>query len=398
MSLINQVLQNVEARQGTLSLASEGQAVWQGAQVKPVLGGDAQTSGWRVGGLRLKTAAAVALLLCVAAGWGLPRVSHWVVHAQGNLISTPSTTTIHAAAVTHATTVTHAASGSAAEAASAPKQEAWVASTPGLTRSLFSDWQPSLSAKRSVQRDPSTAAASREMLQPQREGEFSIQAAPAVEIPAVSSALLTKAEAPDSASGSVSKQLRPDQEVNVLIQRAVDHEQKGRLSEAIALCRQALETTPQSEDARLLLATYLFETKQDNEAVAVLQAGLRQYPMQAGLARSLARWQLAHAQPDQVIQTLKPLQAALAQDAEAQWMLAMAYQQSAQHAAALPHFEQATRLRPASAPWLVAYALSLQAVGQSAQALQQLELAQGLPMSERMQTFVAQRIRQLSGS
>ena len=74
----------------------------------------------------------------------------------------------------------------------------------------------------------------------------------------------------------------------------------------------------------------------------------------------------------------------------------MAYQQSGQHAFAVPYFDQALKLQPGQAQWYVAAAMSLQALGQNAVALNQLQTAQNLPMSERMADFVAQRIQQLS--
>jgi MSHA biogenesis protein MshN len=290
---------------------------------------------------------------------------------------------------------------------------------PQLTKSLFSEWhaqlsesvtKPAIRQKITPAPNSTNSAAIKSEAAPQVEGEFSIKpsengAATVVSAiePPLESGLTGKKKASaetvtNESSGTVSKHVRPEQEVNVLIQKAVDHEQKGRLSEAVTTLRQALVTYPQSEDARQLLADYLFETKQDAEAVALLQAGIKRFPEQVGLAKSLAKWQLSHNQPEAVVTTMKPNANAFARDAEAQWMLAIAYQQLAQHQAALPHFERAIVLRPGQAQWVVAYAISLQASGQNAQALQQLQVAQGLPLSDRLADFVGQRIRQLGGS
>lgn len=395
MSLINQVLHNVEARQGQWSLATDGHPVWQGAPVKPVLGEETTERHWRLGRAGLKLGG-LALLLCGLAWWlpsALPTSSQWRPALSWLTRQAPSSVSADA----HSQGRKPAAKTVLVAPALVATEQPSVA-PPLFTRQLFSPWQGAAATPAPSARRPaaSVSAATASGLVTQHEGEFSIQS------PVLGSASMPAEQSvkyDDSNSvGVVNKQLRPDQEVNVLIQRAVDHEQKGRPAEAMALLRQALERTPHAEEARQLLAAYLFENKQDAEAVALLQAGVQQFPTQVGVARSLARWQLAHAQAEQVIQTLKPLALALTQDAEAQWMLAMAYQQTGQHAAAVPHFEQATLLRPAAAPWLVAYALSLQANGQPAQALQQLEQAQALPLSERMQAFVSQRIRQLSGS
>jgi MSHA biogenesis protein MshN len=385
LSLINQVLQNVEARQG--AAATDG---WAG-QVKPVLSyqGDA-TAVWGrklLGGLLL-----LALIGGLLLNWP-SLVARFHPASDDNLTVTPTPSAAVASAAVEARPVV----------TDAP---AWA--PPQLTKALFSAWQKPASAAMAT--PVASTVATKPVLpkvasQPQVEGEFTIAMAnpvvSAIEPPLSAGNATKPARMQDDETGPqgvVNKQMRPEQEVNVQIQRAVDQEQKGRLNEALMILRQTVTTAPQSEDARQLLAAYLFEARQEPEAVAVLQAGIKQFPGQISLSRSLAKWQLAHAQPDAVLQTLKPVANQLQQDAESQWMLAMAYQQSGQHAAALPHFERAMILRPGHAQWIVAYAISLQAAGQPAQALQQLQQAYNLPLSDRLSEFVGQRIRQLGGT
>lgn len=391
MSLINQVLQNVEARQG--GAATDG---WAG-QVKPVLSHQATSGGWVK---RLVW----GLVLLALAGWLL--TMNWPMlaarlHTGQQTVSSQQPTVV-AAAVTPAVPVR--------DAATPDVHPAWT--PPQLTKSLFSAWQSETDSPVATRVKPVTPAQpvpAKTGVAPQIEGEFTIQpAAQAVANPVVSAIeppldavnALKPARTEDESGpkGIVNKQIRPEQEVNVQIQRAVDQEQKGRLNEALGILRQVLNTSPQSEDARQLLAAYLFESKQEQEAVAVLQSGIKQFPGQIGLSKSLAKWQMARGQSEAVLQTLKPAANLFIQDAEVQWMLAMAYQQTGQHAAALPHFERAITLRPGHAPWIVAYAISLQAAGQPAQALQQLQQAYNLPLSDRLSEFVGQRIRQLGGT
>ncbi|MGP1716253.1 MAG: tetratricopeptide repeat protein [Methylophilus sp.] len=405
MSLINQVLKDVEARQG--GTTTDG---WGGQQVKPVLSHSASGSGRWVRRL------IVALMLIGLGVWGfLQRAELASVYqsALGDFIQKKPEPVQVASPVKSLP-----APVATPPAVAANVENQTVDAHPQLTKSLFSEWQAELSAsvtkpaiRQKITPTPDSAnrAAAKSEAAPQVEGEFSIKPAESnpgtvvsvIEPPVESNAAKNKA-GPETASsesnGTVSKHVRPEQEANVLIQKAVDHEQKGRLSEALATLRQALVTYPQSEDARQLLAAYLFETKQETEAVAVLQAGIKRYPEQAGLSKSLAKWQLAHNQPEALLLTLKPHANTLARDAEAQWMLAIAYQQLNQHQAALPYFERALALRPGQAQWVVAYAISLQSSGQNAQALQQLQAAQGMPLSDRLADFVAQRIRQLGGA
>jgi MSHA biogenesis protein MshN len=403
VSLINQVLQNVEARQGSQVLDGRSDAAGWGSQVKPVLSHQGVDSrAW----IKRLVWACVLLALVI---WLLVNRSSLLSYFHPVQVTAPASKTMVPQVAPPSREVEF-------KTEAVPAQGAPTWEPPQLTRSLFSAWQAGPSAAASpvpVRNKPATAPASasvKAVAAPQVEGEFTIKPAEAaaanpvvsvVEPPLEVANAVKLAKTNESESGPrgvVNKQLRPDQEVNLLIQRAVDHEQKGRLSEALATLRQALTTYPQSEDARQLLAAYLFESRQEVEAVLVLQAGIKQYPGQIGLAKSLAKWQLSHGQPDAVLQTLKPVANTLIQDAESQWMLAMAYQQTAQHVAALPHFERAIALQPGRAQSMVAHAISLQAAGQPTRALQQFQLAYQLPLSDRMSEFVSQRIRQLGGT
>lgn len=397
VSLINQVLQNVEARQGGVTLDGKSDIPGWGVQVKPVLSHQGASSRawikWLVWGLGL-----LALV-----GWLRTNESLVMTYLLPAQVAATQSQVMAPKITTPVVSVKPGV-----ESVATPT---W--GTPQLTRALFSAWQSNQSevvGPVPARSKPVTGGAQAlAKAVPQVEGEVTIKPAdtaaanPVVSViePPLEVAYAVKLaktnESEPVVKGMVNKQVRPDQEVNILIQRAVDHEQKGRLNEALVTLRQALSTYPQSDDARQLLAAYLFESKQEAEAVAVLQTGIRQYPGQIGLSKSLAKWQLSHGQPDAVLQTLKPVANMLIQDAESQWMLAMAYQQTGQHAAALPHFERATALRTGAAQWIVAFAISLQAAGQSVQALQQFELAYNLPLSERLSEFVSQRIRQLGG-
>lgn len=417
VSLINQVLKDVEARQG--GTTSDG---WAGQQVKPVLTHQTSTSGlW----------AKRLIWLLVIAG-----LVAWIIFNRAELAAvyrSTLTSTQWGNEKTSAADIAPAklsvtpvpAKTSVVETTKPPlgASNPVVDAHPQLTKSLFSEWQAELaeSVTKPAIRQKVTPAplstqavaskqASAKAEAPQVEGEFSIKPAESnssgtvvsVVEPPLESGNAGKnkasAESATESNGTVNKHVRPEQEVNLLIQKAVDHEQKGRLSEALTTLRQALVTYPQSEDARQLLVAYLFETKQEAEAVAVLQAGIKRNPEQVGLSKSLAKWQLSHNQPEAVLLTLKPFANVLARDAESQWMQAIACQQLGQHQAALPYFERAIILRPGQAQWVVAYAISLQASGKNAQALQQLQSTQAMPISERLAEFVNQRIRQLGGS
>lgn len=417
MSLINQVLKDVEARQG--GTTTDG---WAGQQVKPVL--THQPSASALWAKRLIWSLVIAGLVA----WIIFNRAELVAFYRSTLASIQSggEKKIAANPAPVKSIVTPAPAKTATVEIPPPTGESnqVVDAHPQLTKSLFSEWQAELAdsvTKPAIRQKVTPAPLSKQPVAskqtsakgetvPQVEGEFSINPAESnssgtvvsVVEPPLESGNAGKSkvatETSTESNGTVNKHVRPEQEVNLLIQKAVDHEQKGRLSEALTTLRQALVTYPQSEDARQLLAAYLFETRQEVEAVSVLQAGIKRNPEQVGLSKSLAKWQLSHNQPEAVLLTLKPFANVLARDPESQWMQAIACQQLGQHQAALPYFERAIILRPGQAQWVVAYAISLQASGQSAQALQQLQSAQAMPLSERLSEFVNQRIRQLGGT
>lgn len=407
VSLINQVLKDVEARQG--GTTTDG---WAGQQVKPVLSHASSASSFWLG--RLMIALVVAGIVLWSVLYRDELAGYYRSVQSGIAVSKPA----NLQAASAAKPLPLAAANPAAQPVATNHQALEAHSQ--LTKSLFSNWQAELSesvTKSAIRQKmtpapegPHPGSAKSEAL-PQVEGEFSIKPAeiansatvvsviePPLESGLAGKKKVTAEAVANESSGTVNKHVRPEQEVNSLIQKALDHEQKGRLSEALATLRQALITYPQSEDARQLLASYLFETKQEAEAVSLLQAGLKRYPEQVGLSKSLAKWQLSHNQPEAVLTSLKPNINVLARDAEAQWMLAIAYQQLNQHQSALPYFERALLLHPGQPQWVVAYAISLQANGQNAQALQQLQAVQGQPLSDRLAEFVGQRIHQLGGS
>ncbi len=415
MSLINQVLKDVEARQG--GTTTDG---WAGQQVKPVL--THQPSATGLWAKRLMWLLVIAGLVA----WIIFNRAELVAYYHSTLASIQTGGDKKSAANTVPVRQPLTPVPAKAAVVQAPQPAAGsnqvVDAHPQLTKSLFSEWQAELAesvTKPAIRQKVTPAPVGKQTVvskqnpakaetAPQIEGEFSIKPAESnssgtvvsVVEPPLESGNKNKAsvETTTESNGTVNKHVRPEQEVNLLIQKAVDHEQKGRLSEALTTLRQALVTYPQSEDARQLLAAYLFETRQDAEAVSVLQAGIKRNPEQVGLSKSLAKWQLAHNQPEAVLLTLKPFANVLVRDPESQWMQAIACQQLGQHQAALPYFERAIILRPGQAQWLVAYAISLQASGQNAQALQQLQSAQAMPLSERLSEFVNQRIRQLGGT
>ncbi len=394
VSLINQVLQDVEKRQ-----AGDAHASWAG-QVRPVLQVPTHDTGrnWLKHMLWLLLLVGAAYLIVYTRADWLRLLNRWSAPEQ------------HALPIAAVKTASPQAAPTGPVNPPVQSAHLW----DGLARTLSGNWQSE--SQPSAKDVPKVATVTTDALLspkkiPQNTQEVS-SAGAAAEVPAAGEPVL-KGIKPEAITmvvpkvtgqaggqvdkGSVNKQVKPDQEVNVLIQQAVDQEQKGRSSEALALLRQAVAAYPQSEDARQLLASYLFEAKQDAEAVALLRAGLKSYPDQRSLRKSLAKWQLSHGQPEAVLETLKPMLQEAGPDAELNWMLAMANQQSGQHGQALPYFERAINLQPGHAQWYVAYALSLRAAGQANQALQQLQMAQNLPLSERMSEFVSQQIRQLSG-
>lgn len=142
----------------------------------------------------------------------------------------------------------------------------------------------------------------------------------------------------------------------------------GHGAEALEAWRAALKIDPGFVPARQALLRRLLETRQTDEAMAVLQAGLGEQPAQSGWAMALARLQLEQgdlAAADRTLARSQPYAEANAEYAGFQGHLKSRLGASPM---AVGHYQRATRLAPGEGRWWLGLGLALEADGQLAEA------------------------------
>lgn len=138
----------------------------------------------------------------------------------------------------------------------------------------------------------------------------------------------------------------------------------GHGAEALEGWRAALKIDPGFVPARQAMLRRLLETRQIDEAMAALQAGLVEQPAQSGWAMALARLQLEQgdlAAADRTLARSQPFAEANAEYAGFQGHLKS---RLGAPSMAVSHYQRASRLAPAEGRWWLGLGLALEADGQ----------------------------------
>ncbi len=192
------------------------------------------------------------------------------------------------------------------------------------------------------------------------------------------------------------KQISSAQRADAEFRKAASLMQQGRINDALAGYRAALQFDPSHAAARQALVVLLLEAKRADEAEQVLQAGLKAQPENSGLAMLLARVQVARADVAAGLQTLSERLSFADKDAEYQAFYAALLQRQNRHAEALQHYQVALALQPHKGIWLMGYGLSLQALARTAEAKVSLQQAlETQSLSPALEAFVQQKIKAL---
>lgn len=198
-------------------------------------------------------------------------------------------------------------------------------------------------------------------------------------------------------TGTVAKQVRevtPRQQAENEYRKALPLLQQGRVEEAIDGLAQALRLDPRHAAARQALIGLLVEARRYGEAERRLQEGLALDPGQAELAMTLARLQVERGDVRNALATLERTLPHAAEQPAYQAFLAALLQREERHREAIEHYQSAIRKTP-SGVWLMGLGISLQAEGRSQEARQAFGRAKASNLSPELQEFVEQRLRQL---
>lgn len=350
MSLINQMLQDLEKRQ-------------PGGDSRPLAAVRAVPRP-----RRLKLFWPLMLVLAVAAAvlsWQL-----WQASSPRPAAPLPAITAAPAATSAVASPDAHE---SAADVVPAPLQTA--AAPPPAPPTASAPIEPALKESVELSRLPKDAPAAKPV------------AAQTVPAPAAATAPSTVAKQ--------FRELTPQQRAESEYRKALALVQQGRVSEAVDSLNQTLQMDAQHGAARQALIGLLVESRRFVEAERRLQEGLNQDRAQPELAMTLARLQVERGDAGAAIATLERSQSAAADRADYHGFMAALLQRDGRHAEAIEHYRLALRRTP-SAIWQMGLGISLQAENRAQEAREAFSRARAAnTLSPELQAFVEQRLRQL---
>lgn len=142
----------------------------------------------------------------------------------------------------------------------------------------------------------------------------------------------------------------------------------GERERALTALRTYVLAAPADEPARERLALELIAERRVTEAEAVLRTGLRLAPASARLAKPLGHLLLAQERADAALNVLRPATPPIAGNADFHALLAAAEQRSGAHGLAITRYRGLLKEQPLNGSWLVGLGISLLAVDERADA------------------------------
>lgn len=176
----------------------------------------------------------------------------------------------------------------------------------------------------------------------------------------------------NQAKGTVEKRQRPitdKQRAALAYQAGYKAVQQRHYQQAEKILYDAIRYVPEHIKARELLAGMYIKTGRWLEAGNVLKQGLQYHPRHLTFIKLLARSLMQQQQDSEAIQLLQARAPKVAADPEYHALLAALYQRSEQHQAAAKTYAQILKVRPNAGLWWVGMAISLEALGNTKQAL-----------------------------
>ncbi|WP_343729498.1 tetratricopeptide repeat protein [Duganella sp.] len=198
-----------------------------------------------------------------------------------------------------------------------------------------------------------------------------------------------------AADGVVLRELTPKQISENSYRRALLALQEGRVSAALADLDKAVEVDPRNDAARQTYVSLLLENKRTDDAIRQLRLALGVDPRQPGLAMVLARLQLEKGGP--ALETLLKTLPYAGDNADYHAFLAGVLQREQRHTEAAEHYRQALQMSPQNAVWWMGLGISLQAEQHLPEAREAYNRARSNPgLTPELRGFVERKLEQLS--
>ena len=202
------------------------------------------------------------------------------------------------------------------------------------------------------------------------------------------------------APAAIDKQMRevaPSERAEIAFRRGVAQLQEGRANAAELEFRDALKVDPSHGSARQALLGLLLANGRNNEAEEVLRKTLSINPRQPRHAMVLARLEVERGEVTGAINTMVGVLPYVQSDPDFHAFLAALFQREGRHREAADYYRTALRGVPGNGVWMMGLAISLRASNQSAEARDAFQRAiDSKQLSPELQEFVERQLRELS--
>ena len=383
MSLINQMLKDIDKRQGHAGSVSPSSAGIPLAVSRRRSGVSA--GGWLLGG---------ALLVAVVAGVYWFRPAAQPAPAPVAVAPAPAAVPAPAAPVAPMPAAEPAAQ---AVVTPAPKPEP----KPEIKPEPKPEPKPAVAvapapAPTASPVTPVAKEAKATKSEPVAETVKPVKPAPVVAAAPAEVAAKPEKRAEPTAAGQVTRVLSAEQRADNAYREATTLLRQGRSLEAQKALQQALADLPTHQDARLMYAQLLQGDGRSAEARSLLSEGMTLRPQAFAFNAALAQMQLLSRDTEQAVTTLERGLSAAGDNAPYHALMATALQQQSRHAEAVQHYVVALRQQPDSSNWLVGLGVSLQAQGNTQGAAEAYQRALDLGLPASLSQFTRERLQQVN--
>lgn len=207
---------------------------------------------------------------------------------------------------------------------------------------------------------------------------------------------------PPATGGAIDKQMREmpkGERAELEFRKAVASLRDGRVSVAEQGFRDALKEDPNHIAARQALLGLLLDSGRKDEAEALLRRALELNLRQPRHAMVLARLEVERGELTGAINTLVGALPYVGQDPDYYAFLAALLQRESRHKEAVDYYRAALQTVPGNAVWMMGMGMSLRANNQIAEARDAFQrAAESRQLNAELQAFVERQLRELNAA
>ncbi|MBC8007027.1 MAG: tetratricopeptide repeat protein [Prolixibacteraceae bacterium] len=206
--------------------------------------------------------------------------------------------------------------------------------------------------------------------------------------------------ASESTPAAIDKQMRevvPSERAEIAFRKGATQIQEGRANAAELEFRDALKQDPSHAGARQALLGLLLDSGRNNEAEQLMRKALEINPRQPRHAMVLARLEVERGEVTGAINTMVGALPYVQSDPDFHAFLAALLQREERHREAVDYYRVALRGVPGNGVWSMGLGISLRAANQSAEAREAFQRAiESKQLNPELQSFVERQLRELS--